>query len=102
MKIIYKNFKARLKTRLFSLPVICKGDDPFGKEVNMRHKIIINVTNANGQKTNVLKGAVRKIPNRLIRILFGDYRQIYLLDPGMTVDSVDIREIEKGKKDVKN
>ncbi len=84
------------------MPVICKGDDPFRKEANMRHKIIINVTNEKGQKTNVLKGAVGKIPNRLIKFLFGDYRQIYLLDPGMTVDSVDVREIEKGEKDVKN
>ena len=84
------------------MPVICKGDDPFRKEANMRHKIIINVTNEKGQKTNVLKGAIGKIPNRLIKFLFGDYRQIYLLDPGMTVDSVDVREIEKGEKSVKN
>ena len=67
--------------------MICKGDDPFRKEANMRHKIIINVTNEKGQKTNVLKGAVGKIPNRLIKFLFGDYRQIYLLDPGMTLFS---------------
>lgn len=92
----------RLKTRPFSLPVICKGDDPFRKEENMRHKIIINVTNEKGQTTNVLKGAVRKIPSRLIKFLFGDYRQIYLLDPGMTVESVDIKEIEIGDNDVKN
>lgn len=51
----------------------------------MRHKIIINVINEKGQKTNVIKGAVGKIPNRLIKFLFEDYRQIYLLDPGMTV-----------------
>lgn len=68
----------------------------------MRHKIIINVTSKVGQKTNVLKGSIRRLPSKLIRLLFGDYRQIYLLDPGMTVDSVDVREIEKGEKDVKN
>ena len=45
----------RLKTRPFYLPVICKGDDPFRKEANMRHKIIINVTNEKGQRTNALK-----------------------------------------------
>ena len=84
------------------MPVICKGDDPFRKEANMRHKIIINVTSEVGQKTNGLKGSIRRLPSKLIRLLFGEYRQIYLLEPGITVDSVDIREIEKGEKDVKD
>lgn len=68
----------------------------------MKHKVIINVTNESGQKNNVLKGSIRRLPSRIIRLLFGEYRQVYLLEPGMTVDSVDIREIEKGDKDVKN
>lgn len=68
----------------------------------MKHKVIINVTNETGQKNNVLKGSIRKLPSRIIRLLFGEYRQVYLLEPGMTVDSVDIREIEKGDKDVEN
>lgn len=84
------------------MTVICKGDDPFRKEANLKHKIIINVTSGKGQKTNVLKGVVTRLPNRIIRFLFGDYRQVYLLEPGMTVDSVDIREIGKGEKSVKN
>lgn len=68
----------------------------------MRHKIIINVTNEKGQKTNVLKGAVGKIPNRLIKFLFGDFTQIYLLKPGDQIESVDIKEVKEGEKDVKN
>lgn len=68
----------------------------------MKHKVIINVTNESVQKNNVLKGSIRRLPSRIIRLLFGEYRQVYLLEPGMTVDSVDIREIEKGDKDVKN
>ena len=68
----------------------------------MKHKVIINVTNESGQKNKVLKGSIRRLPSRIIRLLFGEYRQVYLLEPGMTVDSVDIREIEKGDKDVEN
>ena len=82
--------------------MICKGDDPCRKEVRMKHKIIINVTNEKEHNVNVLKGAIRRLPSRLIKLLFGDYRQIYLMEPGMTVDSVDIREIVKGEQDVKN
>ncbi|MDO5018636.1 MAG: hypothetical protein Q4E02_04990 [Lagierella massiliensis] len=68
----------------------------------MKHKVVINVTCEEGQKIQVLKGAIRSLPNRIIKLLFGEYRQVYLLEPGMTVDSVDVREIEKGEKDVKN
>lgn len=62
----------------------------------MEHRVIINITNEDGQKTNVIKGAIRWLPSRIIKFLFGEYRQVYLLDPGKTVDSVNIEEIEKG------
>lgn len=62
----------------------------------LKHKIIINVTDINGGKTNVLKGAEMKLPARLVRFLFGEFTQVYLLSPGQTVDSVDVREIKEG------
>lgn len=69
----------------------------------MKHKITINVADQHGQKTQVLKGAVRKFPARLLKLLFGDFTQVYLLSPGQTVQSVDIQEIrEGGQTDVKN
>lgn len=68
----------------------------------MKHKVIINIKNEKGQKACLLKGAVRNLPSKIIKFLFGDYRQVYLLDPGMTVESVDIKEIEIGDNDVKN
>jgi len=69
----------------------------------MKHRVTINVSDPNGRKTNVLKGADLKLPSRLVRFLFGDFTQVYLLSPGQTVESVDIREIkEGGKSDVKN
>ena len=44
----------------------------------MKHKIIINVTDPNGRKANVLRGADMKLPARLVRFLFGDFQQVYL------------------------
>lgn len=59
----------------------------------MKHKIIINVTNENGDKKCVLRGAEMRLPRRLIRWLFGDYSQVYLLDPGKSVESVNVKEV---------
>ena len=58
----------------------------------MKHKVTINVTDENGRSL-VLRGAKRWLPTRLVRWLFGGYTQIYLLSPGKTVQSVDIKEV---------
>lgn len=69
----------------------------------MKHKITINVADRCGRKTQVLKGAVRRLPTRLLNFLFGGYTEVYLLSPGQTVQSVDIQEIsEGGQSNVKN
>lgn len=62
----------------------------------LKHKVTINVTDSTGKKATVLRGATRKIPQRLVRFLFGDFTQVYLLAPGQTVESVDIREVKEG------
>lgn len=64
----------------------------------MKHKITINVADADGRRTTVLKGAEKKLPTRLLRFLFGDFTQVYLLSPDQTVQSVDISEIREGGK----
>ena len=62
----------------------------------VKHKIVINVPDSSGRKENVLKGADAKLPARLLKFLFGEFTQVYLLSPGQTVESVDIREVEEG------
>ena len=62
----------------------------------IRHKIIINVSDPHGKTASVLKGASVKLPTRLIRFLFGDFSQVYLLSPAQTVESVDIHEVKEG------
>ena len=64
----------------------------------IKHKIVINVSDPNGRKANVLRGADVKLPTRLLKFLFGDFTQVYLLSPGQTVESADIREVEEGGK----
>ena len=63
----------------------------------LKHKVVINVSDPGGGKKNVLKGADMKLPARLLRFLFGEFTQVYLLSPGQTVESVDIREVKEGE-----
>lgn len=39
----------------------------------LKHKIIINVSDPNGKKTNVLRAAEMKLSSRIARFLFGDF-----------------------------
>ena len=48
----------------------------------LKHRITINVTDSRGETGTILKGADVKLPVRLIRFLFGDFTQVYLLRPG--------------------
>ena len=64
--------------------------------MGIKHKIVINVSDPQGKKTTVLKGADMTMPARLLRFLFGDFTQVYLLAPGQTVESVAVKEIKEG------
>ena len=62
----------------------------------IKHKVIINVTNENGENVEVLRGGRLTLPQKIIKFLFGDYRQVFLLDPGQSVQSVDVKEVKEG------
>lgn len=64
----------------------------------MKHKVVINVSEPNGKKKQVLKAAQRTLPKRIVQWLFGEYTQVYLLKPGQTIESVDVKEVQKGEK----
>ncbi len=50
----------------------------------LKHRITINVTDPHGRTGTVLKGADVRLPARLVRFLFGDFTQVYLLKPGQS------------------
>lgn len=64
--------------------------------MSLKHKITINVSDPMGKKATVLRGADITLPSRLIRFFFGDFTQVYLLAPGQSVESVDVKEIKDG------
>jgi len=62
----------------------------------LKHRITINVSNPGRKKVSVLQGAQMRLPARIVKFLFGDFTQVYLLAPGQTVESVDVREVKEG------
>ena len=62
----------------------------------IKHKVIINVTDENGNNMKILRGGQLTLPQKIIKFLFGDYRHEFLLDPGQSVQSVDVKEIKEG------
>lgn len=97
-----KIFRVRLISHSFLLPEICKGDDLLTKMkggTSMKHQVVINVSERDGKKTRVLKGAQLSLPQRIVRWLFGEYTQIFVMKPGETIQSVDIREMKEGVND---
>lgn len=63
----------------------------------MKHQVVINVSNSNGKKTRVLKGAQLTLPKRIVQWLFGEYTQVLIMKPGQTIQSVDVKEVQKGE-----
>jgi len=77
------------------LTVTCKGENLTERGVIMalKHKIVINVSDPSGKRATVLRGADMRLPSKIAKFLFGDFTQVYLLAPGQTVESVDVKEI---------
>ena len=64
--------------------------------MGIRHRVRINI--ADSKKEHVLEAAHTTLPRRLLKILFGDFTNIYLLSPGQSIESVEIHEISQKEK----
>ena len=63
------------------------------------HRVQINIAGPDGQRQTVMRSRKHKLPERLIRLLFGEAREIVVLDPGETVHSVVVQELKGGAGD---
>ena len=62
--------------------------------MKLRHKVDIKVEKFDGSRERVLTSCIRRLPARLIQLLFGKYSQMLILTPGESVSSVEIKEIK--------
>ena len=64
--------------------------------MTLKHRVCINVTDADGSRERVLKGGTLSLPSKVLRWLLGEQTEILVLTPGQSVQSVEIREISEG------
>ncbi|MBO1001285.1 hypothetical protein [Pseudogracilibacillus auburnensis] len=64
--------------------------------MSLNHKIIINVTDENGEKTRVVEGKRKTIRSRMLDLLFGKKVNLLVITPGDSVETVEIKEVQKG------
>jgi len=64
--------------------------------VKLRHKVKINVADTEGNKQEVLRSTHVRLPERLLKFLFGDWKQVVVLVPGESVEGITIQEVRNG------
>jgi len=62
----------------------------------MRHKVQINVADYHGNKQAVVSGTTVKIPQRILKMLFGELTEVMVITPGRTVEGIEIKEVGGG------
>lgn len=60
----------------------------------LKHQVEINISDAKGNKSKVLKGGEVKIRDKLLNFLLGDQQSFLVLVPSEIVESVSIREVQ--------
>jgi hypothetical protein len=64
--------------------------------MKLQHRVQINVAQVREGSQGVLGSRGRKLPERLLRFLFGQFSEVLVLTPGKTVRSVEIHEMQEG------
>ncbi|MGX8705729.1 MAG: hypothetical protein ACSW8J_04030, partial [bacterium] len=59
----------------------------------LKHQVRINIATRNGEREQVIQSGSLRFPQRLLRLLFGDFCDVLVLTPGQTVETVEIHEI---------
>lgn len=68
-----------------------------GALMRLGHRVRINVSHQTGENEEVLCSRTRRVRNRILTFLFGRFSEVLVLEPGKTICSVEIHEVEKEK-----
>ncbi|MCM3761060.1 hypothetical protein M3212_09710 [Alkalihalobacillus oceani] len=63
--------------------------------MSLNHKVTINVTKSNGEKGQVVQGKRKTMRSRMLDWLLGKEVNLLVITPGDSVETVEIKEIQK-------
>lgn len=61
----------------------------------MKHKVKIKIAKNEMESEMVLASKSKRISARIAKLLFGNYSEVLVLNPGKTVKAVEIHEINE-------
>ena len=64
--------------------------------MSLKHKVTINVAKPNGEKSSVIQSSRKTIRTRMLDFLFGKKVSLLVITPGVSVETVEIKEIKDG------
>ena len=67
------------------------------KAMSLKHKVCINIAHPSGNLNPIIESGTRQIRKRLLNFLFGEKVNVFVLTPGDSVETVEIREIKGGE-----
>lgn len=66
-----------------------------GALMRLGHRVRINVSHQTGENEEVLCSRTKRVRNRILTFLFGRFSEVLVFEPGKTICSVEIHEIDK-------
>lgn len=64
--------------------------------MSLKHKVTINVAKPNGISDPVIKSGSKSIRSKFLNWLFGEKVGVFVITPGNSVETVEIKEIKEG------
>jgi hypothetical protein len=65
--------------------------------MSLKHRVCISVSRSERDNTEILRSGSCRIRSRILSLLFGEKVGVFVITPGKTVETVEIREIAGGK-----
>lgn len=58
-------------------------------------KLILSLSDPNGEQGKAIRARQKAWPRRLLRLFFGEFTQMVLLEPGQMVYGIEVRELKE-------
>lgn len=68
----------------------------------LKHTVKVNLADKKGNKQELLKTTSFRLPQRFLKLFFGDFDEILILKPGKSVEGIVIQEVPQNLEEKEN